>query len=266
MHQVFAMTQDVEHKANDIPTIVACGVLAATLAAVCHETIGHGTSCRVEGGQLVLLTSIWFRCQGATSITYVAGPIASLACGLTGLIFLRRARKNITRLVLSLFSAFSLFWFAGQLISQPITNKDVWSIIADRLQWPPFWRPIAIILGISSYVLTLQMLRRTLHSGAPVRGQAILIGYLAGVASAAIAGLMWAAMPMRSAVEAILTLGVNSIGLILIALSAEEHRNLSHVRILRSIPLIAVSAAAFLIFVLVQGRGLGSLAATALAL
>lgn len=66
---------------DDLATVVAADVLAATLADICHETIGHGLDCLVDAGRIVLLTSIWFRCHGATSLTDAAGPLASLMFG-----------------------------------------------------------------------------------------------------------------------------------------------------------------------------------------
>lgn len=60
-------------------TVIAAGVLAATLAAICHETLGHGLGCIGVGGRITLLTSIWFQCKGATSLTDAGGSIASFA-------------------------------------------------------------------------------------------------------------------------------------------------------------------------------------------
>jgi hypothetical protein len=53
---------------DDLITGVAVGVLA-TLAAVCHETLGHGVGCILDGGRITLLTSIYVRCAGATALT-----------------------------------------------------------------------------------------------------------------------------------------------------------------------------------------------------
>jgi hypothetical protein len=35
---------------DDIPTVLAAGILAATLAAIIHETVGHGMGCLADGG------------------------------------------------------------------------------------------------------------------------------------------------------------------------------------------------------------------------
>ena len=252
--------------ASDDPlTAAACGILAASLAALCHETIGHGLACHAEGGRLTLLTSIWFRCSGATSLTYAAGPAASLAGGLIGLAALHRSRSAPLRLFLVLFTAFRLFWFAGQLVSQPITGKDIWAIIAARLQWPAAWQSVAILLGVVTYVAAMRRIAASVRAAGP-RRHAIVTGYAAGTVSAVAAGLMWAAMPARSAIEALQTLGIAPLGLIAIAAMAPNGTDGTGEALVRSNRLIALSIALFLIFILIQGRGLGELSGTALSL
>jgi hypothetical protein len=68
--------------AADPMTVVAVGVLASTLAAVCHETLGHGIGCILDGGRITLLTSIYFRCTGSTALTPAAGPLGNLLAGM----------------------------------------------------------------------------------------------------------------------------------------------------------------------------------------
>ena len=156
---------------DDMPTVAACGVLSATLAAILHEAVGHGLGCYADGGIVTLLTSIWFRCRGASTLTDAGGPLASLLGGAIGLALLRRRRiDGGLRLTLTLFTAFSLFWFSGQLISHAVTNHDDWAIIAHRLQWPSWWRLGAVALGVALYGTTIWLIVRTL------RGQGLLRG------------------------------------------------------------------------------------------
>jgi hypothetical protein len=171
-----------------------------------------------------------------------------------------RRTGGVLRLALALFSAFSLFWFASQLIFHALTNADDWGIIARRSQWPWFWRPIAVVLGIACYVAAVWSIAKALRDGGPVRSSSILIGYAAGAASASLAGAMWAVMPLRSAMEGFLTLGIAPLGILAIAASTKRHRTMPAFPILRSTLLVAVSVTLFVIFLLVQGRGLGSLA------
>jgi hypothetical protein len=259
------MTNPSTPSSDDLGTVIACGVLSATLAAICHETLGHALACYMSGSQVTLLTSIWIRCREASNLTVAAGPIVSLVAGLIGLVLLRRRGiDGAWRLALTLFCAFNLFWFAGQLIFHALTNADDWAIIAGRFQWPWFWRPISVVIGGVCYVAATWSIAKALRDRGPLTSSSILIGYGSGAASAFLAGLMWAAMPIRSAMEGFLALGVAPVGLFVIAWSEKRYRTSAEMPILRSRPMIAMSLTLFVIFILVQGRGLGSLASTGL--
>jgi hypothetical protein len=251
---------------DDLGTTMACGILAATLAAVSHETLGHALTCYIDGGQITLLTSIWVRCRGASTLTAAAGPIASLVAGLIGLVLLRKWHVGgAPRLALALFSAFNLFWFASQPIFQTLTDGYDWGIVASRFQWPWIWRPIAAVLGGLCYVAATWAIAKAVSDSGTLAPSSILIGYAAGTASACLAGLMWPAMPIPSAMEGFLTLGIAPIGLIAVAESARRCRSVAELPIPRSQTMIVISLAVFVIFLMVQGRGLGSLASAGLA-
>jgi hypothetical protein len=247
---------------DDAATVVAAGVLAATLAALCHETLGHGFGCVAVGGHVTVLTSIWFRCQGATSLTDAGGGIASLLFGALALaVPLHRIRGPATRLVLLMFGAISLFWFAAQLIDHAALDRDDWHFIALRLHWPWVWRPLMVVVGIAAYAAVMRWTRTLLRDADTPGSQAIRLAYLASAGSAVLAGLMWPPEPVRSAVEGLLTLGVAPVGLLVSARRANPGREQAGTRaIVRSWPLIAISLALFAGFAWVQGRGLGPLA------
>ncbi len=217
----------------------------------------------MDGGRITLLTSIWFRCQGATSLADAAGPIASLVAGLAafGLLSIERTGR-VARFVLTLFGAISLFWFAGQLIDHAAINGDDWAIIARRNHWPSIWRPIFIAVGIAAYAYTIALTTAVLARKVAPRWQAVGIAYAASAISAVIAGLMWQPAPARSAIEGFLTLGIAPLGLLFAAKRAARDSNPS--RIPRSWAWIAASAALFIIFLVVQARGLGPLASRGL--
>jgi hypothetical protein len=91
---------------DDTVTVLAAGVLAATFAAVFHEALGHGIGCVAVGGHITLLTSIWFRCYGATSLTDAGGAIAGVIFGVLALIVpLHRIPNTAIRLMLLMFGA-----------------------------------------------------------------------------------------------------------------------------------------------------------------
>jgi hypothetical protein len=253
---------------DDPITVIAAGVLAATLAAFCHETLGHGLGCLADRGRIELLTSIWFQCRGGGSVTDAGGPISSLIVGVAAIALLSfRVSNRVARLVLVLFGAISLFWFAAQLISHPIFNHDDWAFIAHRMGWSWVWRPTMATTGVVAYATTMWMVRGVLRRRGAPTWQVIRLAYAAAVTSATIAGLMWSAAPIRSAREAFLTLGTAPLGLLAVAARVPRHAAGGRAdaadpdcSIARSWIWIAISMAAFGSFLMVQGRGLGSLA------
>jgi hypothetical protein len=248
---------------DDIMTVAGSGVLAATLAAVCHETLGHGLGCFIDGGRISLLTSIWFRCHGGMSLTDAGGPLLSLIAGLLAFALVPlTAPGRVARFVLILFAGYSLFWFAGQLIDHAIVNGDDWGIIARRNHWPTLWRPVFVALGIAVYAGGIALTTAALRNKDAPGWRAVALAYAMGAASAVIAGLMWPPLPLRSALEAFLTLGIAPLGLLFAARRAA--RDADAIPIPRAWAWIAASAAVYVAFLLVQARGLGPLAATGL--
>ena len=196
---------DVVPEKDDIPTVLAAGVLAATFAAVIHETVGHGVGCLTEGGTITVLTSIWFRCRGAGSLTVAAGPAASLVAGLGCLFLLRRRKLNGGMLlVITLSAAFNLFWFSGQLIFHGVTDGDTWAVLARIRHWPGWWRPVSVAFGAGCYLATTLAILNNQRSMGQLSWGAILCSYTAGAFSAVLAGLLWAPMPIRSALESLI--------------------------------------------------------------
>lgn len=245
---------------DDVITVSAAGVLAATLAAVCHETVGHGIGCVAVGGHVELLTSIWFRCHGATSLTDAGGAIAGVIFGALALSLpLHRLDDVAARLTLLMFGAISLLWVAGQLVVHPVFDRDDWHFIALRMHWPWAWRPLLAVIGAFFYAAMVRWIASLLASAAaPV--QAIRLAYLAGAASAALAGLMWSPQPVRSAVEGVLTLGVAPLGLLLAAWRVKSRlKHPGRAVITRSWYFVSISLTVFAAFSVLQGRGIGPL-------
>jgi hypothetical protein len=250
---------------DDIPTVLAAGVLAATLAAVIHESVGHGVGCLTEGGVITVLTSIWFRCRGAGSLTIAAGPAASLVAGLSCLLLLRRWRPNGgMQLAITLSAAFNLFWFAGQLIFHAITNGDTWAVMARIQHWPQWWRLVSVALGSLCYVAAARAIINTRRLNGLLSWDTILYSYAAGTFSAMLAGLMWAPMPIRSALEGLLALGAAPAGLFAIAAAARREPNVRRIAVTRSTIMIFFGISAYVIFLATQARGFGLLAARVL--
>lgn len=214
-----------DSSSGDTTTVIAVGVLAATLAAVCHETLGHGFGCIGGGGHITLLTSIWFRCSKWTVIADAGGPIGNLVAGSVAVVLLNHTGPRPTgRLFLFLFGALNLFWFTGQLTFESLTRThDDWYWI---LSQSVIWRPVGALIGIGGYVLAIRCLSAVIRKLGGLQANAIRLAWAAAAGSAVIAGLMWHAEPLRSAFEGFLTLGIAPIGLS--RLARRESQNVGH--------------------------------------
>lgn len=255
-----------DSSSNDTATVVALGALAATLAVMCHETLGHGFACLGVGGHIKLLTSIWFRCSKYAPITDAGGPIGNLVAGALAVVLLGYTRPSATgRLLLFTFGALNLFWFMAQLIFESLTHThDDWYWLLQST--PVIWRPVGAVVGIAGYALTVRWLSAVLRKQAGPQARAIRLAYAAAAMSAVITGLMWGPEPLRSAAEGFSTFGINSLGLLIVARRASravEHDVGAH-SVPRSWAWICFCAVCFGIFLFVQARGMGPMAASRL--
>jgi hypothetical protein len=253
---------------GDTATVIAVGALAATLAVVCHETVGHGLGCIGAGGHVTLLTSIWFRCSNGTPIADAGGPMGNLVAGtLAAAVLTGAGARPSGRLLLFLFlfGALNLLWFTGQLAFESLarTRDDWYWLLQSR---PAIWRPAGAVVGIGGYGLVLRWLSAILRKRGGPQAHAIRLAYAAATASAVISGLMWQPEPLRSAFEGFLTLGVAPLGLLRVAATAD--RDIGHPVFPGSVPRswiwISMGALLFGLFLLVQARGLGPLATSRL--
>lgn len=251
---------------DDTATVVGLGVLAATLAVLCHETLGHGLACLGIGGHIMLLTSIWFRCSRYAAITDAGGPIGNLVAGSLAVVLIGYIRPRPSgRLLLFMFGALNLFWFMAQLTYESLTHThDDWYWLLQSA--PAIWRPVGAAVGIGGYVLTVRWLSTVLRKQSGPQAHVIRLAYAAAAVSAVITGLMWGPEPLRSAVEGFSTFGINSLGLLIVARRASRavRYDVGAHSVSRSWTWICFCAVFFVIFLFVQARGMGPMAASRL--
>jgi hypothetical protein len=237
---------------DDTMTLAAIGVAAATLAAVAHEAVGHAGACLATNGRVLLLSSIFFRCEPGRDLVDVAGPFMGLACGAAALAWRPRARSAHGRLFLLLLIVFNLFWFFGQLARDGLMRMDDWAFAT-----PTTAASLALgAVGVAGYIWTMRAVRGLAPAdGATLRR--LLIPYLAGAISAGVAGVLWREDSLDGAREGLLTLGVAALGYIWSVRRADLRPEGSSVAVGRDWRWIGGSAVVFAIFCLTQGLGLG---------
>ncbi len=269
MHVTAGVSRANAHpQSDDWLTLCAIGAAAASLSAVAHEALGHGGGCLAVRGTITLLTSIFFRCQGGTYWTDLAGPLSNLTASALAFVALVRGRwQSPARVFLFMVAAFNAFWFGGQLMMSGLLNTEDLAFVARDRSWPELWRVIAFALGAAVYVAALRgtawCARRIVASGqSRYRMHRLGIPYVAGMVSAVIAGLLWRGDPVGSAQQAILTFGVAPIGIWFAAARAAQRsaQRSDAAPIERSPSWIVFGALVFVLFAVIQGRGIGRFA------
>lgn len=256
---------------DDPRTLAAIGVVAACLASIAHEAIGHGGTCLAVGGTIARLTATHFGCAGGTALVDAVGPAANLAVALIAFLLLRlgRAFTAPTRLFLFMLGGINLCWFTGEMIHSAFLNIEDEANLARQLGWPAVWRPVAMAGGVLIYIATIRygavVARRFVAAGDPPENlrRRIMIAWAAATASFAVAGLAWARDPFGSAWECFMTIGVAGaplwigVGLMRWTDQGVAPRPSSTAPIATSIPWTAFSVLLFGAFIFTQGRGIG---------
>ena len=134
---------------DDLPTLIAIGVLAVMTAVLSHELVGHGVGCLAGGGSVRLVSTINFRCDGATALSDLGGPIGNLVLGV--IVLAAIASRNVIleegRLFAVTTAGVSLFWFCGQAAFAALFAHDDWSFAAREANWPPVWA-VAVLITV----------------------------------------------------------------------------------------------------------------------
>lgn len=243
---------------DDIPTLAAIGLSAAMLAALAHEAIGHGGACLASGGEITLLSVIWFGCSINGPVIDLAGPAAGLLAGLGG--FMLAARSPLSALRARLFGlmlgSFAVFWFSAQLATQGLSGLDDWRVATT---WLAGWRVAAMAAGVVIYgaaVFVTWSLASKIGRGQQV-GPRFLVPYVAGALALVLcAALRWTD---GSAWETVRAVGIAPLGFVwAVTRRSAGHADGSHVR--RSWGWIVVGLAGFTLYTLIFGPGVGTTA------
>jgi hypothetical protein len=153
-------------------TVAAILVIVFILTCTAHEVVGHGGMCKIVGGHINLVSSVYFRSTGGGVLTDAAGPVMNLIVGAICWFILRRwmAPPILWRLFLVLAMAFNLFWGAGCFILSAVTNTGDWAFVLRQLQLEPVWvwRVVIGVIGVFIYRWSIRFLASQLPSGTPL--------------------------------------------------------------------------------------------------
>ena len=138
---------------DDAATVCAISMVAAMLADVVHEGVGHAATALLTGTQSGLLTTVAWSSDFDSRLVAAGGTLANLAAAAIFWLALRNATRASVRLrfFLLISLAFNLFTGTGYFFFSGVTNFGDWAAVIGGLQPHWLWRTLLIAVGVASY-------------------------------------------------------------------------------------------------------------------
>jgi hypothetical protein len=158
--------------ADDVLTICAISGLAAILANLLHEGVGHGLTALLTGAHSGLLTTVAWSSAFDSRLVEAGGTLVNLAAGLIFWFALRSARgaSMPTRYFLLIGCAFNLLSGTGYFFFSGVTDFGDWASVISDLYPHWLWRVLLVALGGASYYAAVRVVGVSLvrYGGVPL--------------------------------------------------------------------------------------------------
>jgi hypothetical protein len=184
---------------DDTLTVCAISVLAAMLASVLHEGIGHAAIALATGTKSGLLTAIAWSSESDSRLVAAGGTLVNLAAGAVFWAALRRAQKLsiTTRYFLLISMAFNLFDGTGYFFFSGVSDFGDWARVIEGMQPHWMWRLVLFTVGVATYYAAVilvgkgcvQDLGVRLEDSARLR-KLSLLPYISAIVIVGLAGLL----------------------------------------------------------------------------
>jgi hypothetical protein len=138
---------------DDVLTICAISLVAASLANVLHEGLGHAATDLLTSAKSGVLTTVAWSSDSNSRLVAAGGTLANLAAGIVFWMVLgsTRSASSSLRFFLLTSLAFNLFDGTGYFLFSGVTNFGDWAAVIAGLQAHWLWRTLLIVGGIASY-------------------------------------------------------------------------------------------------------------------
>lgn len=144
---------DLTRDRDDFLTVCAISLVAAIIANVVHEGLGHAVTALLTGTQAGVLTTVAWSSDFDSRLVAAGGTLANLAAGMVFWIALRGAAQASVRLryFLLISLAFNLLTGTGYFFFSGVTNFGDWAVVIAGLQPHWLWRTLLVVVGIAAY-------------------------------------------------------------------------------------------------------------------
>jgi hypothetical protein len=138
---------------DDVLTVCAISLVAAILANVVHEGLGHAATALLTGTQSGVLTTVAWLSDFDSRLVAAGGTLANLSAAVIFWIALCRAVSASVRLRFFLLTslAFNLFTGTGYFFFSGVTNFGDWAVVIAGLHGHWLWRSLLVVTGIGAY-------------------------------------------------------------------------------------------------------------------
>ena len=190
------MTDDLV-KADDALTICAISLLAAVLADVLHEGVGHALIAMLIGAQSGNLSTVAWSSTFDSRLVQAGGTLVNLAAGAILWFALTRVREASieTRYFLLIACLFNLFDGTGYFFFSGVTNFGDWAGVIAGMHPYWVWRTLLFVVGVVTYygAVLVAGLGFAKYLGVSVKNPRLLrltlLPYLTAIAVIGISGL-----------------------------------------------------------------------------
>ena len=140
-------------RSDDAPTVIAISLLAAMLADVLHEGLGHALIALTTVAPSGIWSTVAWSSQYESRLVAAGGTLVNLAAGILLWVALRRAKNTSPQLrfFLLIACAFNLFTGTGYFFFSGVTNFGDWEVVIRGMHPYWLWRVGLIAVGIASY-------------------------------------------------------------------------------------------------------------------
>jgi hypothetical protein len=138
---------------DDGLTLCAISLIAAALANVLHEGVGHGLIALATIVPSGVLSTVAWSSTYDTRLVAAGGTLVNLAAALIFWIALRGAKNSSAQLRYFLFTcfAFNIFTGTGYFLFSGVTNFGDWAVVIASMRPHWLWRTALIAGGVASY-------------------------------------------------------------------------------------------------------------------
>ncbi len=192
-----ATTIAVATPKDDTLTLCAISVVAAMIADVLHEAVGHAALALLSGAQSGVLSTVSWSSTFESRLVAAGGTLVNLIAGVLFWWALRRAQNASvnTRFFLLMSLAFNLFDGTGYFFFSGVTNFGDWARVIAQLHPYWLWRTGLVLVGVASYygAVLLVGISYARHFGIamddPRLRRLTIIPYISAIALIGVSGL-----------------------------------------------------------------------------